>query len=57
LFVPLQLVPLVAIGFEQTPVLGLQVPTAWHGSLAVHVTLAHRLVDGVTDAVLLRLPV
>ena len=25
-------------GFEHVPVLGLQVPAAWHGSLAVHVT-------------------
>ncbi|MGO9715226.1 MAG: hypothetical protein ACLQBL_40635 [Polyangiaceae bacterium] len=33
----LQLVPLVAVGFEQTPVEGLQVPVTWHWSSAVHV--------------------
>ena len=26
------------MGFEQVPVLGSQVPTEWHWSLAVHVT-------------------
>src|SRR3989442_241395 len=31
-------VPLVAFGFEQVPVVGLQVPATWHWSLAVHVT-------------------
>ena len=34
----LQLVPLVAAGFEQAPVVGSQVPAAWHWSEAVHVT-------------------
>jgi hypothetical protein len=34
----LQVVPLVAVGFEHAPVLGLQVPATWHWSLAVHVT-------------------
>jgi hypothetical protein len=33
----LQVVPLDAVGFEQAPVLGLQVPATWHWSLAVHV--------------------
>src|SRR5438876_200527 len=31
-------VPSVLAGFEQTPVPVLQTPTAWHWSLAVHVT-------------------
>ena len=31
-------VPFGAAGFEQVPVLALHVPTAWHRSLAVHVT-------------------
>ena len=31
-------VPLVAAGFEHSPVLVLHVPTVWHWSLAVHVT-------------------
>jgi len=31
-------VPLVLIGFEQTPVAGLQMPTLWHWSEAVQVT-------------------
>jgi hypothetical protein len=30
--------PSAFAGFEQTPVLGLQTPTAWHWSWAVHVT-------------------
>ena len=34
----LQLVPLAAVGFEQTPVLGLHVPAVWHWSSAVQVT-------------------
>ncbi len=34
----LQVVPFVATGFEQAPLLGLHVPTTWHWSLAVHVT-------------------
>jgi hypothetical protein len=34
----LQVVPFAATGFEQTPVVVLHVPTAWHWSLAVHVT-------------------
>jgi hypothetical protein len=34
----LQAVPSVALGFEQAPVFVSQVPTAWHWSLAVHVT-------------------
>jgi hypothetical protein len=38
LFVPVQLVPSVAAGFEQLPVLELHVPATWHWSLAVHVT-------------------
>jgi hypothetical protein len=31
-------VPLVAFGFEHTPVPGLHTPATWHGSLAVHTT-------------------
>ena len=34
----LQLVPLAATGFEQAPVVELQVPATWHWSLFVHVT-------------------
>jgi hypothetical protein len=34
----LQTVPSAAAGFEQTPLAVLQVPAAWHWSLAVHVT-------------------
>ena len=34
----LQVVPFAAVGFEQTPVVGSQVPAAWHWSLAVHTT-------------------
>ena len=34
----LQAVPFVFGGFEQTPVLGLQVPTSWHWSEAVQTT-------------------
>ena len=34
----LHAVPFVATGFEHAPVLGLQVPAAWHWSLAVQVT-------------------
>jgi len=34
----LQAAPSAAIGFEHTPVEGLQTPTTWHWSLAVHVT-------------------
>ena len=34
----LQEVPLGAFGFEQVPVVGLQVPAMWHWSLAMHVT-------------------
>jgi hypothetical protein len=34
----LQLVPLVATGFEHVPVVGLHVPTVWHWSDAVQVT-------------------
>src|SRR5215831_14615326 len=34
----LQLVPLAAFGFEQTPVDGLHVPATWHWSCAVQVT-------------------
>src|SRR5580658_5965346 len=34
----LQLVPLLAAGFEHTPVLGLQVPATWHWSSAVQRT-------------------
>src|SRR2546422_752116 len=34
----LQAVPFGAFGFEQAPVVGLQVPATWHWSLAVHVT-------------------
>jgi hypothetical protein len=37
-FVPAHVVPLVAEGFEQRPVLGLHVPATWHWSLAVQVT-------------------
>lgn len=37
-FVPVHEVPSVTVGFEQVPLLGLHVPTAWHWSLAVHVT-------------------
>jgi hypothetical protein len=33
-----QPVPSGAVGFEQTPLVGSQVPTAWHASLAVQVT-------------------
>jgi hypothetical protein len=35
----LQLVPFVAVGFEQTPVDESHVPATWHGSDAVHVTV------------------
>jgi hypothetical protein len=38
LFVPEHVVPSGAVGFEHVPVLGSHVPTAWHASLAVHVT-------------------
>jgi len=34
----LQAVPFDAVGLEQTPVVGSQVPAVWHWSLAVHVT-------------------
>jgi len=34
----LQALPSVALGFEQTPVVLSQLPTAWHWSLAEHVT-------------------
>jgi hypothetical protein len=34
----LHAVPFAAVGFEHTPVLGLQVPAAWHWSDAAHVT-------------------
>lgn len=34
----LQPVPFAAFGFEQVPVVGLQVPATWHWSLAVHDT-------------------
>jgi hypothetical protein len=34
----LHAVPSAAVGFEHAPLLGLQVPATWHGSLAVHVT-------------------
>jgi hypothetical protein len=38
LFPSLHAVPSASVGFEQTPVDVLQVPTAWHWSCAVHVT-------------------
>lgn len=31
-------VPLAAVGFEQLPLAGSQVPATWHASLAVHTT-------------------
>jgi hypothetical protein len=34
----LHVVPSVLAGFEQTPVVALQVPALWHWSIAVHVT-------------------
>jgi hypothetical protein len=34
----LHAVPFGFSGFEQTPELGLQVPTSWHASLAVQMT-------------------
>jgi len=34
----LHAVPFGALGFEQVPVAGSQVPAMWHWSLAVHVT-------------------
>jgi hypothetical protein len=34
----LQAVPFDAVGFEQTPVAGLQVPATWQASLAEHTT-------------------
>jgi phosphoglycerate dehydrogenase-like enzyme len=34
----LHVVPFVAVGFEQAPVLVLHVPGTWHWSLAAHVT-------------------
>ncbi len=34
----LHAVPLAVTGFEQVPVLGLQMPARWHWSLAEHVT-------------------
>jgi hypothetical protein len=37
-FPSLQAVPLIAVGLEQVPVLGLQVPATWHWSLAAQVT-------------------
>jgi hypothetical protein len=37
-FPSLQLVPFVAVGFEQAPVLESHVPATWQESLAVHVT-------------------
>jgi hypothetical protein len=37
-FPSLQLVPFAAVGFEQAPVAGLQVPAVWHSSSAVQVT-------------------
>ena len=37
-FPSLHVVPFAAAGFEQVPVLGLQVPATWHWSLAVHDT-------------------
>jgi hypothetical protein len=37
-FPSLHAVPSVAAGFEHAPVLGLQLPTTWHSSEAVHVT-------------------
>jgi hypothetical protein len=33
-----QALPLLPAGFEQTPVLGLQMPAAWQASLAEHET-------------------
>ena len=33
-----QVVPFGAVGFEQVPEAGLQVPARWHWSLAVQVT-------------------
>jgi hypothetical protein len=40
--VVLQAVPFVAGGFEQSPVLGLQVPGTWHSSSALQVTAVPR---------------
>ena len=37
-FPSLQEVPFAFAGFEQTPVLGLQVPTSWQASRATHAT-------------------
>jgi hypothetical protein len=37
-FPSLQVVPLLAFGFEQRPVAVLHVPATWHWSLAVHTT-------------------
>src|SRR5271166_1083056 len=37
-FVPEHEVPSPAVGLEQVPLAGSQVPAAWHWSLAVHVT-------------------
>ena len=34
----LHAVPFALAGFEHIPVIGSQVPTSWHSSLAVHVT-------------------
>ena len=45
----LQAVPLGAFGLEQTPVDGLQTPTAPQGPDAVHVTPAHKFVPVVSD--------
>jgi hypothetical protein len=37
-FPSLQVVPFAAAGFEQTPVLALQIPATWHWSMAAQVT-------------------
>lgn len=36
----MQAVPLAALGLEQVPVLGSQVPATWHWSLGVQTLLA-----------------
>jgi hypothetical protein len=37
-FDPLHAVPSGAVGFEQAPLVGSQLPATWHASSAVHVT-------------------
>jgi hypothetical protein len=47
----MHVVPSAALGFEQTPVKGLQTPATWHWSLALQVTPAQRSVPAQTPPV------